>query len=79
MPIPFAYNRKIDQLEGKRAKVYTKINSVYKGKIFSGKGGIPCLGTDKNGDDIDGVTFTSDSGGGLIFIEDDIEKIEFIG
>ena len=78
MPTPFIYNRKIDQLEGKRAKVYTRTDSPYKGEIFSGSGGIPCLGTDKNGDDIDGVTFTPESGGGLIFIEDDIEEIEFI-
>lgn len=75
MPV---YNRKIDQLERKRAKVYTKKDSPYKGAILMGSGGVPCLGTDKNGNDIDGITFTPESGGGIIFIEDDIEKIEFI-
>lgn len=78
MPRSFIYCRKIDQLEEKKAKVFTKSDSPYKGEMFLGNGGIPCLGTDKNGDDIDGVTFTPDNGGGIIFIEDDIEKLEFI-
>ena len=33
MPTPFIYNRKIDQLEEKKAKVYTQKDSPYKGVL----------------------------------------------
>ena len=78
MPNPFMYNRMIDRLEGKRAKVYLKKTSPYNGAVWTGTGAIPCLGTDANGEDIDGVTFNPDQGGGYILIEEDIEKIEFL-
>ncbi len=78
MPKPFMYNRMIDQLEGRRAKVYFKEKSPYKGAIWTGTGGFSSPGTDENGEDVDGVTFDPDQGGGHILIEDDIEKIEFL-
>lgn len=77
MQKPF-YNRKIDQLENKRAKVYLKKDSPYEGAVWIGNGEVLCLGTDANGEDVDGVIFNPDQGGGYILIEDDIEKIELL-
>lgn len=67
------YNRKIDLLEGRRAKVYSSYGSVY-----VGFGNIPCQGNGKNDEDVDGILFTTDDGKDIIFIEDEIEKIEFL-
>lgn len=67
------YNRKIDLLEGRKAKVFCA-----NGETYIGFGNIPCLGSDKNGEDVDGILFTADDGKDIIFIEDDIEKIEFL-
>lgn len=67
------WNRKIDQLEGRRAKVFCTDGTVY-----IGKGGFPCIGDDGNGNDVDGVSFDTDDGKGFIFTEDEIERIEFL-
>lgn len=67
------YNRKIDLLESRKAKVY-----CFDGSIYKGFGNIPCIGNDKNGEDVDGILFTTDEGKNIILIEDDIEKIEFL-
>lgn len=67
------YKRKIDLLEGRKAKVYCS-----NGGIYEGFGNIPCQGNDKNDEDVDGILFTTNDGKDVIFIEDEIEKIEFL-
>lgn len=67
------YNRKIDLLEGRKAKVYSS-----DGNVYEGFGNIPCLGTDKDGEDVDGILFTTNDDKDIIFIEEEIEKIEFL-
>lgn len=67
------YNRKIDLLEGRKAKVY-----CLDGSIYEGFGNIPCQGNDKNDEDVDGILFTTVDGKDIIFIEDEIEKVEFL-
>lgn len=67
------YQRKIDMLEGRKAKVLCN-----NGNVYIGFGNIPCLGDDGNGNDVDGILFTTDEGKDIIFIEDDIKEIEFL-
>lgn len=67
------YSRKIDLLEGRKAKVY-----CFDGSVYEGFGNIPCQGNDKNDEDVDGILFTTVDGKDVIFIEDEIEKIEFL-
>lgn len=67
------WNRKIDQLEGRKAKVFCK-----DGKVYIGQGGFACIGDDGYGNDIDGVTFKIENGESIIFSELDIEHLEFL-
>ena len=67
------WDRKIDKLENRRAKVY-----LNNGSVIIGKAGNCC---DASTDDIsnrDGVLFDTDNGDGLVLVDDDIEKIEFL-
>lgn len=48
------------------------------GEILTGKGGATCLGTDTEGEDVDGVVFDTDDGRSFVLIEDDITNIEFL-
>lgn len=75
MPKKIEWKRKIDQIELNdwRMKIICKDGTVYIGKSIGN-----CLGTDKNGEDVDGVRFKTDSGQRIDFIEDDIEKVEFL-
>ncbi len=63
---------KIDFYEG-RMRVTCKGR-----KILTGQSNGCGLGTDADGEDVDGVTFDTDEGIGYILIEDDIEKIEYL-
>lgn len=67
------WDRKIDTLEGRRAKVFCTDGEVYTG-IGIGDG----LGTNADGEDEDAVRFRSDDGNEYLLIESDIERIEFI-
>lgn len=75
MPLNIEWKRNIDliELNQKRVKVYCTDENTYIGKGIG-----DCLGTDKNGDDVDGVRFLTDGNFEVDFIEDNIEKIEFI-
>ena len=67
------YNRNIDLLEGRKAKVLCT-----NGKVYEGFGNIPCQGNDKNNEDVDGILFTTNEGKDIILIESDIKEIEFL-
>ena len=67
------WDRKIDILEGKRAKVFCTDGSVYLG-FGIGDG----LGTNANGEDEDAVRFRTDNGNEFLFIESDIDYIELL-
>lgn len=75
MPFFPEWKRKIDQIElsDKRMTVTCK-----NGKQYTGRSIGDCQGTDANGEDVDGVRFETDDGKEYDFIEDEIEKIEFI-
>lgn len=75
MAVSIDWKRNIDliELSDKRVKVYCK-----NGNVYTGRGIGDCQGTDENGEDVDGVRFETDSGFEIDFIEDDIEKIEFL-
>lgn len=69
------WNRKIDIIylhEGKM-KIICKDNTEYIGICIG-----DCLGTDKNGEDVDGIRFELDSGEEIDFIDDDIKSVEFL-
>lgn len=67
------WDRKIDILEGKRAKVFCSDGSEYTG-CGIGDG----LGTNANGEDEDAVRFRTDGGDEFLFIESDISRIEIL-
>ncbi len=67
------WDRKIDTLEGRRAKVFCT-----DGKIYTGVGIGDGLGTNADGEDEDAVRFRTDDGNEYLFIESDIERIEFL-
>ena len=75
MPFFKEWNRKIDQIElsDKRMKVTCKDGTEYIGKSIG-----DCPGPDADGEYFDGVRFETDEGIEYDFIEDDIEKIEFL-
>lgn len=75
MPFFPKWNRKIDQIElsDKRMKVTCKDGTEYIGKSIG-----DCQGTDADGEDVDGVRFETDKGIEYDFIEDEIEKVEFL-
>ena len=66
--------RKIDQLEFKRAKVY-----LTDGTVHIGSGDCICDASEGDGQDIDGILFFDDDGSSDIWTEDEIEKIELLG
>lgn len=69
------WNRKIDIVylyEG-RMKILCTDNTEYIGICIG-----DCLGTDKNGEDVDGVRFETDLGEEIDLIDDNIERIEFL-
>ena len=69
------WNLKIDIVylhEGKM-KIICTDNTEYVGTCIG-----TCLGTDKNGEDVDGVRFETESGTEIDLIDDDIDKIEFL-
>lgn len=69
------WNRKVDivYLHEGRMKILCTDNTEYTGICIG-----DCLGTDKNGEDVDGVRFETDSGERIDFIDNDIERIEFL-
>ena len=67
------WDRKIDLIEGRRAKI-----QCADGKTYVGRGVGDCLATNDEGEDEDGVRFETDAGENLIFIESDIMSFELI-
>lgn len=69
------WTRKIDKIffyKGRMKITFTD------GETLIGKSAGSGLGTDANGEDVDGVIFDTDNGIGYVLIEDDIEKIEYL-
>ncbi len=48
------------------------------GEVLTGECIGDCLGTDENGEDVDGARFLPDGGDEIDLIEDDIECVEFL-
>lgn len=69
------WTRKIDKIEFYKGRM--KITCT-DGDVLIGKSGASSLGTDANGEDVDGVIFDTDNDIGYVLIEDDIEKIEYL-
>ncbi len=66
-------NRNIDKINGVRAKVVD-----IDGDVYIGEGYQPCVATDKDGDDVDGICFKCDDGREVLFAEDDIASVELL-
>lgn len=67
-------NRKIEQLQFHRAKLYLK-----DGRVLTGKADCVCDASEGDGQDIDGIAFDVDGEKyGEIFREDDIVKFEIL-
>lgn len=67
------WDRNIDLIEGKRAKIYCA-----NGKTYIGTGIGDCLATNDFGEDEDGLRFETDEGENLLFIESDIISFELL-
>lgn len=67
------WNRKIDLIEGHRAKIVSKSGAVY-----IGYGAFPCVGEDENDEEVDAICFDIDDGSSVAFTEDDIESYEIL-
>lgn len=70
-----AWNRKIDiiYLHDGKMKVLCTDGNEYTGICIG-----DCLGTDADGEDVDGIRFMTDSGEEIDLIEDEILKVEFV-
>lgn len=69
------WDRKIDTIymyDG-RMKIICNDDTEYTGICIG-----DCLGTDKSGEDVDGIRFETDSGEEIDLIDDDIKTIEFL-
>lgn len=75
MPFMKNWNRKIDKIELYSGRIKVICNN---GDILIGKCIGNCLGTDSNGEDVDGVRFETQDGKEYDLIEADIEKIEYL-
>lgn len=69
------WQRNIDKIEFYEGRMRITCTN---GKLLTGRSGSASLGTDANGDDVDGVIFDTDEGVGYVLIEDDIKEIEFL-
>ncbi|WP_302697015.1 hypothetical protein [uncultured Ruminococcus sp.] len=67
------WNRKIDLIEGHRAKIVSKSGAVY-----IGYGAFPCVGEDENDEEVDAILFEFDNGGGVTLTENDIDHYEIL-
>lgn len=67
------WNRKIDLIEGHRAKIVSKSGAVY-----VGYGAFPCVGEDENDEEVDAILFEFDNGGGVTLTENDIDHYEIL-
>ena len=67
------WNRKIDLIEGHRAKIVSKSGAVY-----IGYGAFPCVGEDENDEEVDAILFEFDNGGGVTLTENDIDRYEIL-
>lgn len=67
------WNRKIDLIEGHRAKIVSKSGAVY-----IGYGAFPCVGEDENDEEVDAICFDIDDGSSVAFTEDNIESYEIL-
>lgn len=67
------WNRKIDLIEGHRAKIVSKSGAVY-----IGYGAFPCVGEDENDEEVDAIQFEFDNGGGVTLTENDIDRYEIL-
>lgn len=67
------WNRKIDLIEGHRAKIVSKSRAVY-----IGYGAFPCVGEDENDEEVDAILFEFDNGGGVTLTENDIDHYEIL-
>lgn len=67
------WNRKIDLIEGRRAKIVSKSGAVY-----IGYGAFPCVGEDENDEEVDAILFEFDNGGGVTLTENDIDHYEIL-
>lgn len=75
MPLKIEWNRKIDKIFLYDGKMTVTCKN---GKKYTGRSIGDCQGTDADGEDVDGVRFETDDGKEYDFIEDEIEKIEFL-
>ena len=67
--------RQIDKIEFYEGRMRVTCTN---GNVYTGKSNGACLGTDANGEDVDGVSFTTDEGNGYTLIESDIKSIEYL-
>lgn len=68
-----AFDRNIDIIEGRRAKI-----KCINGKTYIGIGIGDCLVTNDEGEDEDGLRFETDDGENLLFAESDILNFELL-
>ena len=69
------WTRKIDKIEFYEGRM--RITCTY-GDVITGRYIGSCLGTDADGEDVDGIRFETDNGKEYDLIEDEIEKIEYL-
>lgn len=67
------WNRKIDLIEGHRAKIVSKSGAVY-----IGYGAFPCVGEDENDEEVDAICFDIDDGSSITLTENDIKSYEIL-
>ena len=68
------WNRKIDLIEGHRAKIVSKSGAVY-----IGYSAFPCVGEDENDEEVDAICFDIDDGSSITLTENDIKKLRNTG
>ena len=67
------WNRKIDLIEGHRAKIVSKSGAVY-----IGYSAFPCVGEDENDEEVDAICFDIDDGSSITLTENDIKSYEIL-
>lgn len=67
------WTRKIDLLEGKRARVVCK-----DGDVYIGFGSIPCIGENEDGEEVDAIKFNLGEKRFVVLTEDEIENYEIL-
>ena len=67
------WNRKIDLIEGHRAKLICRSGNTY--IVY---GAFPCVGEDENGEEVDAICFDIDDGSSVTLTENDIESYEIL-